>query len=230
MLKLTENEVYEKLLDFGMFPEKITSIFSSEKFGVWVRKKGISLHTRKSFSNVTFHLTRNNNAPRILNIPHPIPYFFLCKEIKTNWALISASIGEVDDYTSRSMIIPKPNNLSKRLVSMLSYDRNKDEKFLVLEKSFKAKYFVHADIANCFPSIYSHSIPWALVGTQVAKDNMRDNTKWYNKLDIKIRAVQRNETVGIPIGPDTSSIISEIILSKVDKALDSVVTRYLTIK
>ena len=219
MLKLTAKQVYEKLLDYGMFPEKITSIYSSEKFGVWARKKGISLYTRKSFSNVTFHLTRNNNAPRILNIPHPIPYFFLCKEIKTNWTKISASIGEVDDYTNRSMVIPKPNNLSKRLVSMLSYDRNKDEKFLVLEKSFKAKYYVHADIANCYPSIYSHSIPWALVGKQEAKDNMRDNNRWYNKLDVKIRALQRNETVGIPIGPDSSSIISEIILSKIDKAL-----------
>lgn len=219
MLKLTDKQVYEKLLDYGMFPEKISSIFSSEKFGVWVRKRGISIYTRKSFSNVTFHLTRNNNAPRILNIPHPIPYYYLCKEIKTSWTKISASIGEVDDYTDRSMIIPKPNNLSKRLVSMLSYDRNKDEKFLVLEKSFKAKYFVHADIANCYPSIYSHSIPWALVGKQVAKDNMRDRAKWYNKLDVRIRALQRNETVGIPIGPDTSSIISEIILSKVDKEL-----------
>lgn len=164
MLELSDKQVYEKLLDYGMFPEKISAIFSSEKFGVWVREKGISVYTKKSFSNVTFHLTRNNNAPRILNIPHPIPYYFLCKEIKTNWIEISASIGEVDDYTDRSMIIPKPNNLSKRLVSMLSYDRNKDEKFLVLEKSFKAKYFVHADIANCYPSIYSHSIPWALVG------------------------------------------------------------------
>jgi len=219
MLNLTDDDVYEKLLDYGLFPEKISSIFTSREFGLWVRKKGISVHTNRPFSNITFHLTRNNNAPRILNIPHPIPYFFLCKEIKDNWTTISASIGEVDDYTQRSMIIPKPNNLSKRLVSMLSYDRHKDEKFLSLEKSFKAKYFVHADIANCYPSIYSHSIPWALVGTQTAKNNMNNRTIWYNRLDKRIRAVQRNETVGIPIGPDTSSIISEIILSKVDMAL-----------
>ncbi len=219
MHKLTANEVFEKLLDFGLFPEKLTTIFSSEKFGIWARNVGISVYTRKAFSNVTFHLTRNNNAPRILNIPHPIPFFYLCKEIKVNWTKISTSIGEVDDYTERSMIIPKPNNLNKRLVSMLSYDRNKDEKFLALEKSFKAKYFVHADIANYYPSIYSHSIPWALVGKQEAKDNMNDRTKWYNKLDVKIRALQRNETVGISIGPDTSSIISEIILSKIDKTL-----------
>lgn len=103
---------------------------------------------------------------------------------------------------------------------MLSYDRNKDEKFLVIEKSFKAKYLVQADIANCYPSIYSHSIPWALVGKQQAKDSKNDQTKWYNKLDAKIRNIQRGETVGIPIGPDTSSILTEIILSKVDKALE----------
>lgn len=36
MLNLTENEVYEKLLDYGMFPEKISSIFTSEKFGIWM--------------------------------------------------------------------------------------------------------------------------------------------------------------------------------------------------
>ena len=26
------------------------------------------------------------------------------------------------------------------------------------------KYIVKADISTCFPSIYTHSIPWALVG------------------------------------------------------------------
>ncbi len=221
MLEITKEEVFEKLLDFGLFPEKISGVFTSKTFGEWARTNDINKYTKTSFSNTTFNLTRNNNAPRILNIPHPIPYYFLCKLIKEYWDKISNKIGEVDDYTNRSMVIPKPNNLSQRLVSMLSYDRNKDEKFLVLEKSFKCKYFVHADIANCYPSIYSHSIPWALVGIQEAKENKNDRTKWYNKLDASIRAVQRNETVGIPIGPDTSSLISELVLSQIDKELVS---------
>lgn len=219
MDKITEDEVYEKLLDYGLFPERIANVFTSENFGKWVRKDGIKLYKNKEFSNVTFHLTRNNNAPRVLNIPHPIAYYRLCSEIKNNWNFISKKIGEVDDYYDRSMIIPKPNNLNKRLVSMLSYDRNRDERFLILDKSFKAKYLVHADIANCYPSIYSHSVSWALVGKQEAKNNSTDRKKWYNILDFAIRSVQRNETVGIPIGPDTSSVICEIILSQIDKEL-----------
>ena len=217
--ELKKGLVYKKLLDYGMFSEKLTDIFTSEEFGKWVRKKPINTYKNREFSTVTFHLTRNNNAPRIIEIPHPIGYYRLCNEIKKNWSEIIKRIGEIDDYVDRSMVIPKPNNLNKRLVSMLSYNKNKDEKFLHLDKSFQAKYFVHADVANCYPSIYSHSIPWALVGNKEAKDNMNVKTIWYNKLDYAIRSMQRNETVGIAIGPDTSSIISELVLTRIDKEL-----------
>lgn len=219
MKKLNKDLVFEKLLKFGLFPEKTTKIFSSESFGDYAIKNGINEYQNSFFSDVKFRLTRNNNAPRLLSIPHPAPYYNLSKEIKNNWEEISKSFGLYDDYKNTSMIIPKPNNLNKRLVTMLSYDRIKDEKFLILDKSFKAKYFVHADITNCYPSIYSHSIPWALVGKIESKTNAQDQDLWYNKLDKAIRNVQRNETVGIPIGPDTSSIISEIILSQIDKKL-----------
>ncbi len=217
---LKKGIVFRKLLDYGMFSEKLSEIFTSESYGKWIRKTGLKSHKTKDFSTVTFHLTRNNNTPRIIEIPHPISYYRLCNEIKKNWSEIIKRIGEIDDYTDRSMVIPRPNNLNKRLVSMLSYNKNGDEKFLILDKSFQAKYYVHADIANYYPSIYSHSIPWALVGHQEAKDNMNDKRKWYNKIDFAIRSMQRNETIGIAIGPDTSSLISELVLTRIDKELN----------
>ena len=219
MRELSNDLVFEKLLKFGLFPEKMEKIFSSENFGIYAIENGIKEYQNSFFSDIKFRLTRNNNVPRILSIPHPAPYYNLCKEIKENWEAISKSFGTYDNYRNTSMIIPKPNNLNKRLVTMLSYDRIKDEKFLILDKSFKAKYFVHADITNCYPSIYTHSVPWALVGKIESKQNAQKQEEWYNKLDKSIRNIQRNETVGIPIGPDTSSIISEIILSQIDKKL-----------
>lgn len=219
MRELSKDLVFEKLLKFGLFPEKTDKIFSSENFGIYAIENGIKEYQNSFFSDIKFRLTRNNNVPRILSIPHPAPYYNLCNEIKENWDTISKSFGTYDNYRNTSMIIPKPNNLNKRLVTMLSYDRIKDEKFLILDKSFKAKYFVHADITNCYPSIYTHSVPWALVGKIESKKNAQKQGEWYNKLDKSIRNIQRNETVGIPIGPDTSSIISEIILSQIDKKL-----------
>ena len=38
-----------------------------------------------------------------------------------------------------------------------------------IENMTGANYIVHTDISTCFPSIYTHSIPWALHGVNKAK-------------------------------------------------------------
>ncbi|MCW9705611.1 RNA-directed DNA polymerase [Fodinibius salsisoli] len=217
---LGTNFVYKRLLKYGLFSETIDDIFQSKSFGEWAIENGVNRYKKRSFSLVQYRLTRNNNAPRILSIPHPIAYYLLCDSIRINWDRIVNKIGEVEDYEDRSMIIPKPNNLNNRLFSMLSYNLRDDEKFLHLDKQSDAKYFVHADISKFYPSIYSHSVCWALVGHSKAKKHQDDNRRWFNKLDIAIRSMQRNETIGIPIGPDTSNIVSELVLSRVDKELN----------
>jgi Reverse transcriptase (RNA-dependent DNA polymerase) len=217
--ELKKETVNQKLLEYGLFAEKLTAIFTSKDYGVWIRKSKTKFYQNKSFSTVKYRLTRNDNVPRIIDIPHPIAYHRLCSSLTTHWKKISTRIGEIADYAERSMVTPKPNNLNHRLVSMMAYDKRDDEKFLILDKSANNKYLIHADIANCYPSVYSHSIPWALVGHQVAKATILARKKWYNQIDYTISSMQRNETIGIPIGPDTSSIIIELVLSRVDKAL-----------
>jgi len=96
-----------------------------------------------------------------------------------------------------------------------------DSKYGLLETkiSIDAKYVVRADISNCFPSIYTHAIPWALAGIEEAKINQRNDSIWYNLLDHDTRALKDNETHGILIGPHSSNLISEIILVAVDDEL-----------
>ena len=88
----------------------------------------------------------------------------------------------------------------------------------MIKKQFGNKYCVQADISNFYPSIYTHSVCWALVGKDVSKKD-RDDQKWFNKIDKAIRSCQDRESIGIHIGPDTSGIIAEIILSQIDKEL-----------
>lgn len=225
---LTDDLIYKRLLQYGFFPEKLELLLTSEKFGEWVLASDYNNYSNKCFSNITFRLTRNNNAPRLLNILHPLGYIHLCKEIRNNWELIKAKINEVPNYEKISMIIPKSDNINERIVSMGDYERlvslkfcntNKEEKFIITNKQLGKKYYVHADIANCFPTVYSHAIPWACVGHLDAKRTKGDNDIWYNRLDCKSRATQRNETIGIAIGPDSSNIICELILSQIDKDL-----------
>ena len=67
------------------------------------------------------------------------------------------------------------------------------------------------DVSNFFNSIYSHSISWDLVNNQ--------NKEIFENLDVLSRTLNKNETKGIIIGPYTSGIISEIILSKIDRQI-----------
>jgi hypothetical protein len=90
----------------------------------------------------------------------------------------------------------------------------------VAETRAAARYLVRADVSLFYPSIYTHSIPWALHGKAFAKANRHDPKLLGNRIDQAIRQGQDQQTVGIPIGPDTSLVIAECVLSAVDWELD----------
>ena len=77
------------------------------------------------------------------------------------------------------------------------------------------------DISKCFPSIYIHAVDWAIRGKKVAKQNTRNRkgskSSWSAKLDKLLSNTTYGETHGILIGPHASNIVSELILTSVDK-------------
>jgi hypothetical protein len=83
-----------------------------------------------------------------------------------------------------------------------------------------AKYVLKADVTECYQSIYTHSIPWALHTRAVAKVRRRDFSLFGNVLDAAVQVCQDGQTVGIPIGPDTSLVVAEIVLSAVDAEME----------
>lgn len=89
------------------------------------------------------------------------------------------------------------------------------------------RYMVHADISKCYPSIYTHAIPWALVGKDVAKDNTRKKEEWYNQIDHFAQISKNGETHGLLIGPHTSNILLEIILCAIDEELSKKYDSYI---
>ncbi|WP_176718950.1 RNA-directed DNA polymerase, partial [Methylophaga muralis] len=166
------------------------------------------------YDQVSYAVTRHNNVPRTLALIHPKAYSLLVKQIHDNWENLKY-ITEND----RSIIKPHKHIDGRMLV--MNYEDIFSKIEADLKSSFGKRFRVNSDIANCFHSIYSHSIPWAIIGFDVAKNNMTSgNTHWSDDLDIFIRKTKRNETQGIAIGPGTSSVIAEIVLSAVDKELD----------
>lgn len=220
--KITPDQVFVKTLKYGYFPERLMRIFSAEALGDLILNNMSLINTcdadKEKFNVQKVTLTKNDNIGRVFGIPHPIPYISLCGHIKSYWLDISKDIGDFEDDERISMIIPKPNNKNHRLFSLQSYDRDLNEKVKILNKKIGNKIVVKIDISNCYGSIYSHSVPWALVGVPTSKSTIGKST-WYNKYDKLIRRISYDETAGIPIGPDTSAITAEVILAAVDKEL-----------
>lgn len=82
------------------------------------------------------------------------------------------------------------------------------------------KFLLKTDISRFYPSVYTHSIPWAFHSKPVAKADNSD-ALFGNLLDRRMRNCQDRQTVGIPIGPDVSLVLAESILAQIDKEIAS---------
>ncbi|MFZ5473062.1 MAG: RNA-directed DNA polymerase [Pseudomonadota bacterium] len=85
--------------------------------------------------------------------------------------------------------------------------------------AYKYTHLVKADIKNFYPSIYTHSIAWALhkKATVRKPNNLNDYTLLGNRLDKLFQNANDGCTNGIPIGPVVSDLIAEIIAAAVDR-------------
>ncbi|MGE4299096.1 MAG: antiviral reverse transcriptase Drt3b [Desulfovibrionaceae bacterium] len=82
-----------------------------------------------------------------------------------------------------------------------------------LEKRFKYNYIF--DIQKCFPSIYTHSIAWAVKDKAYAK-KLKTSASFEKYFDSCMQRSNDAETNGILIGPEFSRIFAEIILQRID--------------
>jgi hypothetical protein len=86
------------------------------------------------------------------------------------------------------------------------------------QRSIGQRFLLKTDLVRFYPSIYTHSIPWAIHGKETARADTL-NQLWGNRLDVCLQAIQDKQTGGIPIGPDTSYIIAEMLSSRIDQML-----------
>ena len=224
-------EVYRALLGYGMFAEKLPPCFSSEQllqFKPPQEESNKSKGKNMSHVSVSYSSSRNTGTSRQIGIPHPEPYFQLCKAIELNWKDINEHIGKPKDKFNFCHVREIGNHMHIFEMNYEGTDRWYKEN---LEQGYYlgCSHVVSADISTCFPSIYTHAIPWAAMGKEKAKKAWKENIKnrrskknkenlkhWSENLDEHIRNCNDQQTSGILIGPHTSNIISEIILTRVD--------------
>lgn len=220
MNEITPNELYERLITHGLFSEKLPPVFDASSFLPFCKDPQRQSFLDNPQQYASYSSMRNINIPRPIGIPTPMKHERLCACLRDNWDCLQKYF---NDTTSNQKHIVSRIHIRKMhntdaLFEMSYKDWRLDgdpEPDILIGK----RYLVYADISKCFPSIYTHAIPWALVGKTTAKNNAQDKRKWYNKIDKSVRNSKYGETQGILIGPHTSNIISEIVLCKIDEKL-----------
>jgi hypothetical protein len=216
---MISTSVFTRLLTQGYFPRELPPTFSTTSFGnaaatSWNTLYGL-FRSVKQHALVTHHsLPRSGFLRRDLGIVNPVMFGQLAFEIANEWPNINHRIQR--SVWSKSTPVLDTRNFRAFTPSSGPAD-------LVVPKSrmrVAKKVLLKTDISRFYNSIYTHSVPWAFHGKSIAKQNRSPGLAG-NRIDRALRKCADGQTIGIAIGPDTSLIVAELILSDIDAALQA---------
>lgn len=226
---LSSADVLTGLLDYGLFAEKIPPCFSTLGLAAIVAETMPGLldeanekKLRKSIDDrghdyVRYEALRDTNVPRHLGIPHPESYAVQALAISKHWQEIASHSNQPSPAIGRIHVrhVGDGRIFEMNYKGVERFQHEEDE----IHWMAGAKFVVEADIAACFPSIYTHTIPWALHSKGEAKKSSSITKHAGNLLDKCTQNTRDRQTNGLLIGPHSSNIVSEIILTRIDSAL-----------
>ena len=208
------------LLNKGFFPEVLPPCFDSQNLSASFRGQikqvdERKFHKQRSADYIRYSGTKHDGHRRAYGTVNPIPYFNVCQFISKNWTIFEnkfessqLSLNKVRlgrDTEDRAIIVPPMSELAERMSSQLRF----------------SPYILKTDIAQFFPSIYTHTVSWVAHGREVAKANRKHNSTVakFNAFDCFAQQCQSGQTRGVTVGPDSFRILAEFISCEIDDQL-----------
>ena len=178
----------------------------------------------ENLDDVNYKIMNNKDgkyAWRPFEIIHPALYVQLVKNITNpdNWDLITKRIKKLQNNKNIiccSMPFDEDEKTVKEEI-ILNWWENFEQASINL--SLEYEYIACSDIANCYGSIYTHTISWALHGKNVAKSTIGNYSYIGNRIDKDLQLMHHNQTNGIPQGSVLMDFIAEIVLAYADSEL-----------
>jgi hypothetical protein len=161
-----------------------------------------------------FNIPKYGTSRRNLAIVNPINQLRVASLIATNWLAIRARLraSKVTEFNPSITLAG-----ATRAVTGVDFSAVNTGKAKILS-SYGS--YIKTDIARFYSSVYTHSVPWALLGKEWVKANLHTavyKSSFANQIDKAVLAGQSGQTMGIPVGPDTSRILAELIMVAVEE-------------
>lgn len=179
----------------------------------------------KSMENVDYVIMHNKDgkyAWRPFELIHPLLYVKLVNDIcdNSNWKEIKARLKTMHS-NSKIKCCSMPCESSKkgkdRRDTIMKWWTDYEQESIATSIEFSL--MACTDITNCYPSIYTHAISWAMHGKEKAKETVNDLSYIGNLIDVDIEQMRYGQTNGIPQGSVLMDFIAEIILGYCDEEL-----------
>lgn len=220
----TKSQRLRRLLSHGYFAPELPPCFVSEDLARY--RKSISdgildlpkIKQQPNFHRyitepATFYFPRFGKDDRKHSVPNPLSYLMLAKVVADNYVRLRRA-------AKRSGLSASPPVFDwsgPRAVMRPSVDLRDDFR---IDLSSRREEYAAADVRAFFHSIYTHSIPWAIYGKAWAKKPANRGIEHFgNLIDLLCRNQQDGQTIGLPVGPDTSRLLAEVVASAMDEML-----------
>lgn len=214
-------------LNFNSILKKVDKILQSSPLSLKeVTNAGLS----EEVNHIIYSNKDGKYDWRPLQLINPVLYVSLVHAITdtNNWKLIKEKFNE---YKANPRIICSS-------VPVLSQSTEKDRAEQIkqwwhgleqksIELALDFDYIFNTDITNCYGSIYTHAIPWAIHSKPIAKlkENRNNYTLIGNVIDLYLRGMNFGQTNGIPQGSIVMDFIAEIVLGYGDSELTHLIKK-----
>lgn len=220
----TKSERLKRLISHGYFAPELPPCFVSDGLAKHRRSILAGIDALPPVRNVPafhryiseptwFYFPRFGKEDRRHGVPNPIAHLLLARTVADNYVALRRRAR----ISSLSLSPPVFDWNGSRALMRPSVDLR--DEFRV-DLSSRREEYVAADIRAFFHSIYTHAIPWAIYGKTWAKQN-RTSADYGNLIDLLCRNAQDGQTLGLPVGPDTSRLIAEVVASAIDENLQT---------
>lgn len=176
-------------------------------------------------ADVNYNFIANKDGKfswRPYELMHPVIYVSLVNVVcdRENWESIKTRFkdfegGVVDCCSAPVMSVDHQTDVATQIKSW--WQRVEQQS---LTYSLEFSHLLHTDVTDCYGSLYTHSIVWALHGLEEAKRNKGKNSLLGNKIDSHIQASRYGQTNGISQGSVLMDFVAELVLGYVDEQIN----------